>query len=100
MSDDLLRMIAVRKRYGDGTLALDGVGLTVAAGELVAVVGPSGSGKSTLLRLASGLEAPSGGTVGVAARDIGYVFQDATLLPWRRVLGNVELFGELDGVPR
>jgi NitT/TauT family transport system permease protein len=100
MTPPALELADVRMRYGDGTLALEDVGLTVAPGEFVAVVGPSGSGKSTLLRLASRLVPPSGGTVRVAARGIGYVFQDATLLPWRRVRGNVELLGELDGVPR
>jgi NitT/TauT family transport system permease protein len=95
----VLELVGVRKRYGDGTLALDGVDLAVAAGGLVAVVGPSGCGKSTLLRLVAGLEEPTAGTVHVAAGRIGSVFQDATLLPWRRVRGNVELLGELDGVP-
>lgn len=100
MSHPVLELVDVRMRYGDGTLALEDVGLSVAPGEFVAVVGASGSGKSTLLRLASQLVSPTGGTVRVAARGIGYVFQDATLLPWRRVRGNVELLGELDGVPR
>jgi NitT/TauT family transport system permease protein len=95
----VLELVGVRKRYGDGTLALEGVDLAVAAGELVAVVGPSGCGKSTLLRLVAGLEQPTAGAVRVAAGRIGSVFQDATLLPWRRVRGNVELLGELDGVP-
>lgn len=87
-------------RYGNGTLALDGVSLQVAAGEFVAVVGPSGGGKSTLLRLAAGLLAPSGGTVTRTGDRLGFVFQEPTLLPWRSVLGNVELAGELRGVPR
>jgi NitT/TauT family transport system permease protein len=95
----VLELVGVRKRYGDGTLALDGIDLAVSAGELVAVVGPSGCGKSTLLRLVAGLEQPTAGTVQVAAGRIGSVFQDATLLPWRHVRGNVELPGELDGVP-
>jgi NitT/TauT family transport system permease protein len=94
----VLELAGVRKRYGDGTLALDGVDLAVAGGELVAVVGPSGCGKSTLLRLVARLEQPTAGMVRVAADRIGSVFQDATLLPWRRVRGNVELLGELDGV--
>jgi NitT/TauT family transport system permease protein len=94
----VLELVGVRKRYGDGTLALDGVDLAVAAGELVALVGPSGCGKSTLLRLVARLETPTAGTVRAAAGRVGSVFQDATLLPWRRVRGNVELLGELDGV--
>jgi NitT/TauT family transport system ATP-binding protein len=66
----------------------------------VAIVGPSGCGKSTLLRLAAGLTAPSTGTLTVGARNVGYVFQDPTLLPWRSVRRNVELLGELHGVPK
>jgi len=94
----VLELVAVRKRYRDGTPALDRVDLAVARGELVAVVGPSGCGKTTLLRLVAGLEQPTSGTVRVEADRIGSVFQDATLLPWRKVRGNVELLGELDGV--
>src|SRR5215471_7518782 len=98
MGSELLELAGVRRRFDDGTPALGGVDLTVAPGEFVGVVGPSGSGKSTLLRLVAGLDQPTGGTVRLAAARVGYVFQDATLLPWRRVRGNVELPGELDGV--
>jgi NitT/TauT family transport system ATP-binding protein len=97
------RMLAfegVSKRFADGTVALEGVDLQVAPGEFVTVVGPSGCGKSTLLRIASGLETASGGALRVATDKIGYVFQDPTLLPWRNVQSNVELLGELDGLPR
>jgi NitT/TauT family transport system ATP-binding protein len=82
--------------FPDGTAALDGVDLTVDRGEFVSIVGPSGCGKSTLLRIASGLESASGGTTDVSTSRIGYVFQDATLLPWRSVQGNVELLAELN----
>ena len=66
----------------------------------MAIVGPSGCGKSTLLRLAAGLTPPTTGRITVGARNVGYVFQDPTLLPWRTVRRNVELLGELHGVPK
>jgi NitT/TauT family transport system ATP-binding protein len=60
-------------------------------------VGPSGCGKSTLLRIASGLETQTQGSCAVDRDSIGYVFQDATLLPWRSVQRNIELLAELHG---
>ncbi|MGP4110330.1 ATP-binding cassette domain-containing protein [Streptomyces sp. 4N509B] len=95
-----LRFEGVHKRFPNGTTALADVHLSVAPGEFVAVVGPSGCGKSTLLRLASRLDTPTAGTVHVGGTSLGYVFQDPTLLPWRRVLANVELPAELTGVGR
>ncbi len=86
--------------FPDGTHALDDVSFTVGAGEFVTVVGPSGCGKSTLLRVASGLTAHTGGACEVDRNSIGYVFQDATLLPWRTVQRNVELNAELQGMPK
>lgn len=91
----LLSFSDVAMTFPNGTVALTGVDLTVDRGEFVSVVGPSGCGKSTLLRIASGLETASAGTVGVDTTRIGYVFQDATLLPWRDVQQNVELLAEL-----
>jgi NitT/TauT family transport system ATP-binding protein len=76
--------------------ALDGLTFDVDAGEFVSVLGPSGCGKSTLLKLASGLLKPtsgrmelSGRTVDGPRREVGIVFQQATLLPWKTVLDNV-----------
>jgi NitT/TauT family transport system ATP-binding protein len=86
--------------FPNGTVALRGVDLTVRRGEFVSVVGPSGCGKSTLLRIASGLETASHGVTQVNTDRIGYVFQDATLLPWRSVQKNVELLAELDGMSK
>jgi NitT/TauT family transport system ATP-binding protein len=96
----VLAFTGVRKRFEDGTVALAEVHLGVAGGAFVSVVGPSGCGKSTLLRLAAGLTAATDGAVEVAAGKLGYVFQDPTLLPWRTVQANVELLGELDGLPK
>jgi NitT/TauT family transport system ATP-binding protein len=90
----------VSKTFPDGTTALTGVDLSVAPGDFVTVVGPSGCGKSTLLRIASGLTTATTGSIQVPPDGIGYVFQDATLLPWRDVRRNVELLGELQRVPR
>jgi NitT/TauT family transport system ATP-binding protein len=86
--------------FPDGTEAIRTVSFSVERGEFVTVVGPSGCGKSTLLRIASGLETNTSGTCTVDRDSIGYVFQDATLLPWRTVQRNVELLAELHKVSR
>nr|WP_113156842.1 ABC transporter ATP-binding protein [Nitratireductor sp. OM-1] len=84
-------------QFPDGTQALEDVSLTIRKGEFVSIVGPSGCGKSTLLKIASGLFPQTSGIVKVDRSQLGYTFQDATLLPWRKVLGNVELLMELRG---
>jgi NitT/TauT family transport system ATP-binding protein len=89
----------VSMTFPDGTEALKEVSFSVAAGEFVTIVGPSGCGKSTLLRVASGLTTHSNGECMSDRKSLGYVFQDATLLPWRTVQRNVELNAELQGVP-
>ena len=94
----LLDFRNIAMQFANGTVALSGIDLTVSRGEFVTVVGPSGCGKSTLLRIASGLETASEGVAEVATKRIGYVFQDATLLPWRSVQDNVELLAELAGI--
>ena len=85
--------------FPDGTEAVRDVSFTIDKGEFVTVVGPSGCGKSTLLKIASGLLKPTTGRVVVDRDRIGYVFQDATLLPWRTVKQNVELLAELHDLP-
>jgi NitT/TauT family transport system ATP-binding protein len=100
MADPVLTFTKVSKRFADGTVALAGVDLHVASGEFVSVVGPSGCGKSTLLRIASGLTTASEGSALAHTDKLGYVFQDPTLLPWRTVQANVELFAELRSLPK
>jgi NitT/TauT family transport system ATP-binding protein len=90
----------VSRRFDDGTHALDSVSLTVEAGSFVALIGPSGCGKTTLLRLASGLDTPTGGTISIDRGQLGYTFQDATLLPWRTIQKNIEVMLELKGVAK
>lgn len=86
--------------FPDGTEAVREVSFTVRKGEFVTIVGPSGCGKSTLLKIASGLLEPTSGTIDVDRDRLGYVFQDATLLPWRTVQANIELLAELHGIPK
>ncbi len=87
-------------------VALEGIGLDIAAGEFVSLIGPSGCGKSTLLRLVADLETPTTGTVEVNGKparrarldhDYGMAFQQAGLFDWRTVGANVELPLELLG---
>ena len=100
----LVRLAGVAKRFGSGTAALSGIDLAIGAGEFLSLLGPSGCGKSTLLRLVAGLAEPSAGTVawaGGAPPRIGFVFQDATLMPWTSALENVRLPLRLAGdLPR
>ena len=91
--------------HPNGVEALASVTLALAAGEVGAVVGPSGCGKSTLLRLLAGLATPTRGEVlvdgappAVARPNVGVVFQQPTLLPWRTAVDNVALPLELAGV--
>jgi NitT/TauT family transport system ATP-binding protein len=95
-----LRFSRVEKTFDTGTQALSDVDLDLSPGDFVSVVGPSGCGKSTLLRLASGLTPPTGGEILADTDRIGYVFQDPTLLDWRSAAKNVELAGELNGMPK
>jgi NitT/TauT family transport system ATP-binding protein len=81
---------------------LEGANLRVEAGQFVSLVGPSGSGKSSLLRAIMGLQRPSTGAVklDLDRGDLGILFQDDALLPWRTALDNVALGLRIRGVPR
>ncbi|GAA2536914.1 ABC transporter ATP-binding protein [Streptomyces intermedius] len=110
----MVQLDGVVKEYGE-TKALDGLTLSVAAGEAVAVMGPSGCGKSTLLNLVAGLDRPSAGGVRVAGqeltelnetglalfrrRHIGMVFQFFNLIDDLPALDNVTLAAQLTGTP-
>jgi len=101
---------AVEKTFPNGTQALRPVDLSVRKGEFVTLLGPSGCGKSTLLKMVAGLLAPSAGEVRLWQRPVdqieatghrlGFVFQEATLMPWARVQANVRLPLDLARVPR
>jgi NitT/TauT family transport system ATP-binding protein len=100
-SRTVVSMRNVSKVFSNGTLALSDMSLDVRPGEFLSLLGPSGCGKSTALRIIAGLGATSSGTVewplstinskGLPEGDIGFVFQDPTLMPWQTVFGNVHL---------
>ncbi len=94
---DVIAFRAAGKVFPDGTEAVRDISFELRAGEFLSIVGPSGCGKSTLLRMASGLGPATSGEVAREVENIGSVFQDATLLPWRTVRQNVQLLAELEG---
>ena len=99
--------VTVRFTTERGTVtALENIDLAIPSGAFLTLLGPSGCGKSTLLRVMADLIDPTGGTISVMGdvpakarlnREIGFVFQDAALLPWRNVLDNVTLPLEVGG---
>jgi NitT/TauT family transport system ATP-binding protein len=98
----MMNLSRVSKKFLNGTVALEDITTTIGGGEFVALLGPSGCGKSTLLRLMAGLEAPSSGEIAWAdgapkPGEIGFVFQDATLMPWASAADNVLLPLKLRG---
>jgi NitT/TauT family transport system ATP-binding protein len=109
---ELVRLERVGKTFASGTQALDRLELAVGEHEFLSLLGPSGCGKSTALRLIAGLGAPTAGRIrwadGAATqrRDIGFVFQEPTLMPWANVWSNVylplrlERIAKRDAAPR
>jgi NitT/TauT family transport system ATP-binding protein len=98
----LVTLRGVDKVYSNGVVALKGLDLTVQEGEFLSLLGPSGCGKSTVLRLIAGLGELTAGTIEWSSvqHEIGFVFQDPTLMPWATVLNNIYLPLRVRGVSR
>ncbi|MDI5927352.1 ABC transporter ATP-binding protein [Rhizobium leguminosarum] len=106
----LVVMQSVSKVFSSGTTALSGMSLTVESGEFISLLGPSGCGKSTALRIIAGLGDITAGKIdwpssrinskGLPEGDIGFVFQEPTLMPWKTVFGNVYLPLKLRGISK
>lgn len=102
----LLELRGIEKRYDNGTLALAGVNMAVGRHEFVSLLGPSGCGKSTALKMIAGLSPVTAGSIDWTdksadhAKDISFVFQEPTLMPWTQVFENVWLPLRLKGVSR
>jgi NitT/TauT family transport system ATP-binding protein len=99
-SAPIVALRGVGKTFANGVVALDGLDLAVRPGEFLSLLGPSGCGKSTALRIMAGLSEPSAGAVEWSApadraaqtrRQIGFVFQEPTLMPWASIEANVRL---------
>ena len=106
----LVSLRSISKTFSNGTLALKDMSLDVAKGEFVSLLGPSGCGKSTALRIVAGLGEPTSGTIewptaevdveGRPETEIGFVFQEPTLMPWATVAKNVWLPLRLKGISK
>jgi NitT/TauT family transport system ATP-binding protein len=108
-SREFIRVSRLRKVFGAGAadelIALEDINCSIRDGDFVSIVGPSGCGKSTLLRILAGLLDYSEGSVTMddqpvrgTRRDVGVVFQNSILLPWRTVIENVMLPAEVLGL--
>lgn len=90
----LVSLRAVGKTFSNGTVALEDMSLDIGQGEFVSLLGPSGCGKSTVLRIVAGLGDATAGAIDWPAgpdHEVGFVFQEPTLMPWATVFGNVYL---------
>ena len=98
----MIALSGIAKRFPNGVQALNDLSFMVARGEFVSLLGSSGCGKSTALRLAAGLLTPDAGAVTYAdgKPQIGFVFQDHTLMPWADALTNARLPLDLKRMPR
>ena len=106
----VVEVLSAEKVFGNGVRALEPISLKVEEGEFLTLLGPSGCGKSTLLKMVANLIEPSDGrllwwrggfdSVGRAERRLSFVFQEPTLMPWAKIVGNVRLPLDLQGVPR
>ena len=99
----LVQLQAIGKTFANGTIALAGLNLDVREGEFLSLLGPSGCGKSTVLRMIAGLASPSQGEIswhGLQRPELGFVFQEPTLMPWASVFDNVWLPLRLRGQSR
>ncbi|HEX4176979.1 MAG TPA: ABC transporter ATP-binding protein [Rhizomicrobium sp.] len=98
----MISLTGVAKRFASGTEALRDLSFSVGEKEFVSLLGPSGCGKSTALRIAAGLLTPDAGRIDYpdGKPEIGFVFQEPTLMPWADALSNVRLPLDLKHVPR
>ena len=108
-SNPIIHMGKVKKTFDNGTLAVQGMTLDVLKGQFISFLGPSGCGKSTVLKMIAGLLRPTSGQILIngkkpndisSGQNIGYVFQDATLMPWATVEDNVFLPLRLKGITK
>lgn len=109
VSQPLIEIRNVYKQYGTGVVAVRDMSLAIEDGQFVSFLGPSGCGKSTALRMIAGLSEVSAGTITVnghapdsasGPQDVGFVFQEPTLMPWASVFDNVFLPLRLGGMSR
>jgi NitT/TauT family transport system ATP-binding protein len=98
----LVALRGVDKVYSNGVVALKGLDLFIREGEFVSLLGPSGCGKSTVLRIIAGLGDVTGGDIEWSSKqhEIGFVFQDPTLMPWATVFNNIYLPLRVRGMRR
>ena len=104
--DPIIQMDRVTKRFGNDTLAVSDMSLTINEGDFLSLLGPSGCGKSTALKMIAGLLPVTAGTITItpakekSEQDLAFVFQEPTLMPWAKVFDNVFLPLRLAGVSR